>query len=138
MTPIAASLGDLTTLYLLAVIARFFYGIHSTVPFLMPILIGVFILLIPIWAYVASKNEYVSDVLVSGWEPVIAAMVIRCIILRPKNYDYFFFYFNQNYKWALICEVFHYFSWNFILTFILITKKQVYIMILWFHAFWAC
>ena len=87
MTPIAASLGDLTTLYLLAVIARFFYGIHSTVPLLMPILIGVFILLIPIWAYVASKNEYVSDVLVSGWEPVIAAMVIRYIILRPKNYD---------------------------------------------------
>ena len=77
VTPIAASLGDLTTLYLLAVISRFFYGIHATMPLLMPILIAIFVLLIPVWAYIASKNEYVSDVLVSGWEPVIAAMVIR-------------------------------------------------------------
>ena len=77
MTPIAASLGDLTTLYLLAVISRFFFEVHSSYPIVMPVLIAVFILLIPIWAMVAYRNEYVSDVLISGWEPVIAAMVIR-------------------------------------------------------------
>jgi len=76
VTPIAASLGDLTTLYLLAVISRFFFEVHSSYPIVMPVLIAVFILLIPIWAMVAYRNEYVSDVLISGWEPVIAAMVI--------------------------------------------------------------
>jgi len=76
VTPIAASLGDLTTLYLLAVISRFFYKLHSEYPVVMPVIIIVFILLIPIWAVIAHRNEYVTDVLVSGWEPVIAAMVI--------------------------------------------------------------
>merc|ERR1711970_869728 len=76
VTPIAASLGDLTTLYLLAVFAKFFHNIHSDYPAVMPIIIIVFIILIPVWAFIASINEYVSDVLVSGWEPVIAAMVI--------------------------------------------------------------
>ena len=77
VTPIAASLGDLTTLYLLAVFAKFFHNLHSDYPAVMPIIIIVFIILIPVWAFIARINEYVSDVLVSGWEPVIAAMVIR-------------------------------------------------------------
>ena len=77
VTPIAASLGDLTTLYLLSIIANLFYGLHSTHIWAMPVIITILILLIPVWGHIAKKNEYVSDVLVSGWEPVIAAMVIR-------------------------------------------------------------
>lgn len=77
VTPIAASLGDLTTLYLLAIIARFFHKLHSVHPMVMPVVILVFLILIPVWALIARRNEYVADVLISGWEPVIAAMVIR-------------------------------------------------------------
>lgn len=76
VTPIAASLGDLTTLYLLAIIARFFHKLHSVHPMVMPVVILVFLILIPVWALIARRNEYVADVLISGWEPVIAAMVI--------------------------------------------------------------
>ena len=43
----------------------------------MPLICGIFLLLIPIWAFIAFKNEYTSEVVTNGWEPVIAAMIIR-------------------------------------------------------------
>ena len=76
VTPIAASLGDLITLWMLASIATVLYNAHETKPWLMPLLIGLMIILIPVWAIISYRNEYVSDVLIAGWEPVIAAMVI--------------------------------------------------------------
>jgi len=76
VTPIAASLGDLITLWLLAVIAQFFYNFPDGEFFVMPLICGIFVLLIPIWAYIAFKNEYTHEVITNGWEPVIAAMII--------------------------------------------------------------
>jgi len=76
VTPIAASLVDLITLWMLASIATVLYNAHETKPWLMPLLIGLMIILIPVWAFISYRNEYVSDVLIAGWEPVIAAMVI--------------------------------------------------------------
>lgn len=75
-TPIAASLGDLTTLTVLASIGGFLFKLIVNYTWL-PILITViFIILTPIWVIICSRNEYVNDVLVHGWSPVIAAMFI--------------------------------------------------------------
>lgn len=76
VTPIAASLGDLITLYMLSTIASYLYSESSKMEWLMPTIVIVLILLIPVWAYISRNNKYVSDVLIAGWEPVIAAMVI--------------------------------------------------------------
>lgn len=76
VTPIAASLGDLITLWMLAYISTLLYNQHDDYPWLMPLLIGIMVTLIPFWGLVSYRNKYVSDVLVAGWEPVIAAMVI--------------------------------------------------------------
>jgi len=76
VTPIAASLGDLTTLFMLAVISDFMYQRAEDFPWLMPLIVIVLISLIPVWGWVARNNSYVAEVLIAGWEPVIASMVI--------------------------------------------------------------
>lgn len=84
-TPIAASLGDLTTLTILASIGGFLFKIigiinktffHKYLYFndyldnytWLPIIITTFFLiLIPIWVMITIRNEYVKDVLIHGW-----------------------------------------------------------------------
>uniref|UniRef100_A0A6Q2Y3U8 Solute carrier family 41 member n=1 Tax=Esox lucius TaxID=8010 RepID=A0A6Q2Y3U8_ESOLU len=72
-TPIAASLGDLITLSLLA-------GVSSLcclgVWYLSPLLCVFFLALIPLWVVVARRSPQIKEVLVSGWQPVIVAMSI--------------------------------------------------------------
>ncbi len=43
---------------------------------LAPTLLGIFMCLTPLWAWIAHKNKYTNEVLYSGWTPVIGAMVI--------------------------------------------------------------
>ena len=43
---------------------------------LAPLLMSSLILLIPVFIYLSYKNEYVSDVIYTGWTPIIAAMAI--------------------------------------------------------------
>jgi len=43
---------------------------------LAPLLMATLILLIPVFIYLAYKNEYVSEVVYTGWTPIIAAMAI--------------------------------------------------------------
>ncbi|ELT98347.1 hypothetical protein CAPTEDRAFT_158449 [Capitella teleta] len=78
-TPIAASLGDLTTLSLLAGITSIVYKILYTQVWVAPLLLAVFLCLIPLWCVVSHRNEYVTEVLYSGWTPVIGAMVISSV-----------------------------------------------------------
>ncbi|PSN44704.1 Solute carrier family 41 member 2 [Blattella germanica] len=78
-TPIAASLGDLTTLALLSWIASLLYKAIDDQQWLAPVIIGVCILLTPVWGWIASKNKYTKEVLDSGWTPVISAMLISSI-----------------------------------------------------------
>ncbi|GFU74044.1 solute carrier family 41 member 1 [Trichonephila clavipes] len=74
-TPIAASLGDVTTLGILAAISSYLYKMKENyIP--ASIIIGIFILLIPVWIYLSYKNLFVRQVLYSGWIPVIMALVI--------------------------------------------------------------
>ncbi|GIY44774.1 solute carrier family 41 member 1 [Caerostris darwini] len=74
-TPIAASLGDVTTLGILAAVSSYLYKMREN--YIPPsIIIGIFIFLIPVWVYLSYKNPFVRQVLYSGWIPVITALVI--------------------------------------------------------------
>ncbi|KAM9408373.1 solute carrier family 41 member 1-like [Pholidichthys leucotaenia] len=74
-TPIAASLGDLITLSLLAGVSNFFF-IHRDVWYLPCLVFSFFMFLIPAWAIIASRSPPIRKVLKSGWQPVILAMSI--------------------------------------------------------------
>lgn len=78
-TPIAASLGDLTTLACLSWLASFLYKHKEFYPWLTGSATLFSLILVPVWAYVAYKNQYTHNVLFSGWIPVIAAMIISSI-----------------------------------------------------------
>lgn len=76
-TPIAASLGDLTTLALLSWISNLLYiAKDSAYHWVIPLALFIFIALIPLWVYIAYDIKYTQKVLKNGWEPVIAAMFI--------------------------------------------------------------
>ncbi|GFR06041.1 solute carrier family 41 member 1, partial [Trichonephila clavata] len=77
-TPIAASLGDLTTLSLLAGISNVLFGKLDSPRFAISV-ISLFLLLLPLWFTIARRNKYTREVLQSGWTPVISAMAISSI-----------------------------------------------------------
>ena len=74
-TPIAASLGDITTLSLLAWFASLLHDDMDD-PWICPVILGVFVVATPIWVYITHQNEFTREVLVTGWPPVIIAMFI--------------------------------------------------------------
>ncbi|XP_033219934.1 solute carrier family 41 member 1-like isoform X2 [Belonocnema kinseyi] len=78
-TPIAASLGDLTTLALLSLMASLLYNSISSAPWIAPTLVTICILVTPFWGYIAAKNPFTKEVLDDGWTPVVLAMVISSI-----------------------------------------------------------
>ncbi|XP_075551204.1 solute carrier family 41 member 1-like isoform X1 [Dermacentor variabilis] len=79
-TPIAASLGDLTTLALLALVASFLYAcleVHRM--WLVVVVLVAVALLLPLWGVLACANPHTQEVLYTGWTPVISAMVISSV-----------------------------------------------------------
>ncbi|ODN02600.1 Solute carrier family 41 member 2, partial [Orchesella cincta] len=74
-TPVAASLGDITTLGLLAYTGSFLYTVNDPY-WLCPLIIGTFVFFTPLWIYLSYTNEYTKKVLTNGWLPVIMAMLI--------------------------------------------------------------
>ncbi|XP_064375061.1 solute carrier family 41 member 3 isoform X4 [Dromaius novaehollandiae] len=74
-TPIAASLGDLITLSLLAGISSTLFK-YIDLKYLSPLICAVFIILIPLWVAIAKQSPSLAEVLKSGWQPVIVAMSI--------------------------------------------------------------
>ncbi|XP_018578855.1 solute carrier family 41 member 1-like [Anoplophora glabripennis] len=78
-TPIAASLGDLTTLACLSWLASTFYYTMDSHPYLTSSLIVMGLSLVPVWAWIASQNEHTHKVLFTGWNPVITAMIISSV-----------------------------------------------------------
>lgn len=81
-TPIAASLGDLTTLALLSWVASMLWSnIEHSDPWLAPVLISfVFLFIVaPLCFYFAYRNSFVNDVLFNGWSPIIIAMAISSV-----------------------------------------------------------
>merc|ERR1719167_288142 len=75
-TPIAASLGDVVTLGLLAWISDVLYDDYLNEGYKAHIIIGGYFLMLPIFLALAYNNEHVSDVLRVGWTPVLMAMLI--------------------------------------------------------------
>ncbi|GFR73926.1 solute carrier family 41 member 2 [Elysia marginata] len=91
-TPIAASLGDLVTLALLAWISNTLFEAIGKQHWLAPTVIVLFLVLLPIWVVICVKNTYTNDVIYSGWVPVLSAMMISSVgglILdfTVSNYD---------------------------------------------------
>ncbi|KAK9890404.1 hypothetical protein WA026_010495 [Henosepilachna vigintioctopunctata] len=78
-TPIAASLGDITSLTLLSLVSTVLYDSIGTQDWLAPLIIAVYILAIPMWVWIAKKNSATRDVLYHGWTPVVGAMLISSI-----------------------------------------------------------
>lgn len=74
-TPIAASLGDLVTLTILSFLCTFLYYIKDFI-WIHALIFVLFLTLIPIFAYLSYKNEFVKDALHNGWMPIILAMLI--------------------------------------------------------------
>jgi len=75
-TPIAASLGDVTTLGLLAWIADILYNDLEKELFTAHIIIGGYFLILPLFLYLAWNNKHTVEVLQTGWTPVLMAMLI--------------------------------------------------------------
>ncbi|XP_017778715.1 PREDICTED: solute carrier family 41 member 1-like isoform X2 [Nicrophorus vespilloides] len=75
-TPIAASLGDITSLALLSWVATLLYKSIGTHDWLAPLIIAAYILAIPLWIWIAKRNLQTRDVLYNGWTPVVGAMLI--------------------------------------------------------------
>jgi len=78
-TPIAASLGDLTTLSLLAGVSRALYNALDDQVWLSPSIICFSLLLTPLWVVIAKRCHYTKKVLYTGWTPVISAMGISSL-----------------------------------------------------------
>uniref|UniRef100_A0A8C9VC10 Solute carrier family 41 member n=1 Tax=Scleropages formosus TaxID=113540 RepID=A0A8C9VC10_SCLFO len=77
-TPIAASLGDLITLSLLAGVSSTLFE-YIDIWYLSPLVCGLFLVLIPLWVVIARRSPPIREVLRSGWQPVIIAMSISSI-----------------------------------------------------------
>ncbi|XP_054641335.1 solute carrier family 41 member 1-like [Dunckerocampus dactyliophorus] len=77
-TPIAASLGDLITLSLLAGISSFFL-LYRDMWYLPPAVCAFFLLLVPACVLIARQSPPIREVLRSGWQPVILAMSVSSI-----------------------------------------------------------
>lgn len=75
-TPIAASLGDVTTLSLLAWIADILFRHLEEELFTAHIIIGGYFLILPLFLYLAWNNKHTVEVLQTGWTPVLMAMLI--------------------------------------------------------------
>ncbi|XP_020503004.2 solute carrier family 41 member 3 isoform X1 [Labrus bergylta] len=77
-TPIAASLGDITTLSLLAGVSSLFFS-YRDMWYLPPATCCFFLILIPLWFTIARHSPSIREILKSGWTPVILAMSISSI-----------------------------------------------------------
>ena len=75
-TPIAASLGDLTTLTLLSWIADKLWADMAQEAWLAPLLISCYLLLTPVAFYVSWRNPGTREALLHGWTPVILSMLL--------------------------------------------------------------
>ncbi|KAJ3236942.1 hypothetical protein HDU78_004324 [Chytriomyces hyalinus] len=75
--PVAASLGDLITLLMLAAIATMLNTVLDTP---VAVLLIVFVLsLLPLWVILVLRNEFVKHVLMTGWTPLFTAMLISSV-----------------------------------------------------------
>ncbi|KAK0425723.1 hypothetical protein QR680_009344 [Steinernema hermaphroditum] len=75
-TPVAASLGDLTTLSILVVVGTWLLEAQRLWTWNSAALALFLLLLAPLWALVAARDDSTLPVLRAGWWPILAAMLI--------------------------------------------------------------
>ena len=74
--PLAASLGDVTTLTILALSARLLFALSSHGPVLLISIVIITLLPVPGCCWIAWESEFTKDVMRTGWTPVILSMAI--------------------------------------------------------------
>ncbi|XP_011260959.1 solute carrier family 41 member 3 [Camponotus floridanus] len=75
-TPLAASIGDVVSISILSFIAsEFFLRLNAEI-WVLYIVLGFFLVLLPLWILIVLKNKYTSSVLKSGWVPILSALLI--------------------------------------------------------------
>lgn len=88
-TPLAASVGDVVSISVLSTIASALFSRMEKELWILGVILGCYILLLPFWIYVVLKNKYTRNVLTSGWVPVLSALFISGlvrIILNPYRH----------------------------------------------------
>ncbi|KAG0444685.1 hypothetical protein HPB47_013510, partial [Ixodes persulcatus] len=75
-TPVAASLGDITTLALLAGLATLLHVVLGNHQWVSGAALALVVALAPLWALLAHRNPYTREVLSQGWVPILLAVVI--------------------------------------------------------------
>ncbi|CAL8126522.1 unnamed protein product [Orchesella dallaii] len=76
-TPVAGSLGDVVTLYMLSFFSSQIWSMIQGGQFWIVYLIyAVYLVVVPIAFWIVYNNEFVKQVLISGWLPVIVSVVI--------------------------------------------------------------
>ncbi|KAG0414851.1 hypothetical protein HPB47_007993 [Ixodes persulcatus] len=112
--PIAAALGDVITLGLLALVSAAIFQSLDALPWISLLVSGPLVLLLPVWTYVAYKNQDTRDVLSSGWLPIISAMLISRLALRwgsslfqPISYRVLLASFHSSFVTCISHQVLH-------------------------------
>jgi len=79
-TPLAASIGDVVSIGILSTVASDFYNRLYIEIWVLYIVIGMYLLLLPIWIIIVLKNKYTRTVLKSGWVPILSALLISGLV----------------------------------------------------------
>lgn len=101
-TPLAASIGDVVSISILSAIAsQFFLRLDAEI-WVLYVILGVFLVLLPFWTLIVLKNKYTKSVLKSGWVPILSALLISGLVkVTYVIYTYTQFYIS-NYIWLII------------------------------------
>lgn len=75
-TPLAASIGDLVSITVLSTIASLLYTKLDTQIWVLYLILGAYLCLLPLWVCIVLKNKYTRSVLKTGWTPVLSALFI--------------------------------------------------------------
>jgi len=96
-TPLAASIGDVVSIGILSTIASEFYNRLDKEVWVLFVVLGVFLTLMPIWIIIVLKNKYTRNVLKSGWVPILSALLISGLVIKITFYLLFSeqFYLNS-------------------------------------------
>lgn len=81
-TPLAASIGDVVSISILSAFASEFYVRMENEIWVLYIVLGVFLVLMPIWIIIVLKNKYTRKVLKSGWVPILSALLISGLVIK--------------------------------------------------------
>ncbi|XP_046427028.1 solute carrier family 41 member 1-like [Neodiprion virginianus] len=75
-TPLAASIGDVVSITVLATVASALFKILDNQIWILYLILGGYICLLPLWICIVLKNKYTRNVLKTGWTPVLSALFI--------------------------------------------------------------